>query len=258
MKHLSFFIVLAFLGLAACSPSASQLKKTLEENPEIVFNAIEKNPKAFFESVKKAEEGFREEMEKGRAEAEEKALEEDFKNPKQPVVDASRAIFGNKNAPITIVEYSDFQCPFCARAHNTMEELFKKYPDKIRLVYKHLPFKPQAEPAARYFEAIAMQDGAKAKKFHDTLYENQRNIMEGTSYLDKVAKQVGADLAKVKKSLNSEEISKRLAADLEEARKFNFEGTPGFLVNGVSVRGAFPLEHFAMIIDRHLNDNKKN
>lgn len=114
-----------------------------------------------------------------------------------------------------------------------------------------------AMPAAEYFEAIALQDHAKAEKFYNLVFENQgdlRTKKEGA--LKDFAKKVGADLKKVEKDLKSEVVQKRIEADMEEARKFNFSGTPGFLINGVSLRGAYPFADFKEIIDRHLKEAK--
>lgn len=255
MKLLSLLTVVTLSGVLAACSSPDQLKKVISENPDIVFEAIKKDPKGFMDAVneaaREAQRVAREEAQK----SEQELLEEEFKNPKQPEIDESRVFFGPKDAPITIVEYSDFQCPFCAKAYKTMKTLIDdKYKGKVRVLYKHLPFKPYAEPAARYYEAIGMQSAEKAKKFHDILYQNQFKIKDGEKYLKEVAKQVGADLSKVQKDMNSEKVDKILEKDYAEARKFDIQGTPGFIVNGVSVKGAYPLEHFAMIIDRHLEE----
>lgn len=246
------------LVFAGCT-SKQQIEKAIEENPDIVFNAIKKNPKKFVEvvneAVRKAQESGRED------EAREEAvrMDEEFKNPKVAVIEEGRVIFGKKDAPITIVEYSDFQCPYCSRGYGTLKEVEKEYGDKVRVVFKHLPldFHPMAMPAAKYFEAIALQDHKKAEKFHDAVFENQKELnSDGEKFLKATAKKVGADLKKIEKDLNSEAIQKKIAADMEEARKFEFSGTPGFLINGVSLRGAYPAPEFKKIIDRHLAAKK--
>lgn len=246
--------LLAVLVAAGCT-GKQQIEKAIEENPDIVFNAIKKNPKRFVEvvneAVRTAQEGSREDEAKEEA----KRLEEEFKNPKQAAVEDGRVIFGPKDAPITIIEYSDFQCPYCARGYQTVKEVQKMYGDKVRIVFKHLPldFHPLAMPASKYFEAIAMQDHKKAEKFHDEIFNDQKGLnQDGEKFLDRAAKKVGADLAKVKKDINSEGVTKRIAADMEEAKKFEFSGTPGFLINGVSLKGAYPPPEFKKIIDRHL------
>lgn len=243
------------LSLVNCAPSAKQLKEAVEKDPSIVFAAIEKAPEQFIEVVNKAAQNAQRQAQEKAVAEEGKKRDDEFKNPLKPVVEEGRAIWGNKDAKVTIVEYSDFECPYCARGHATVEEVIKAYPNDVRIVFKHLPldFHPLAMPAARYFEAVAMQDQAKAKKFHDIVFENQGDLRtKKEGFLKEAAKKAGADMAKVAKDLNSEAITKRIEADMEEARKFNFSGTPGFLINGVSLRGAYPFPDFKEIIDRHL------
>lgn len=254
----------AILGLvamffASCAPNAKQLKEAVEKDPSIVFAAIEKAPDKFIEVVMKAQQDAQKVAGEKAQEEEKKQREEEFKNPLKPEVEADRVIFGNKSAPITIVEYSDFQCPYCSRGYETMRQVKKEYGDKVRIVFKHLPldFHPLAMPAARYFEAIAEQDHAKAEKFHDMVFENQGMLKDkGEGYFKEVTKKVGADLKKVEASLKDEKITKRITADMEEAKKFNFSGTPGFIINGVSLKGAYPIASFKEIIDRQLSDKK--
>lgn len=247
---------LATLVLFGCGPTTGQLKDSLEKDPEPLINAIKKHPKVFLDALNEAAMEARKIQMEDRDKEDKAALDEDFKTPKVAENVDERVILGPKDAPITIVEYSDFQCPFCARAMVTMKSVFNKYPGKIRFAYKHLPFKPNAEPAARYFEAIRRQDPAKAKKFHDELYSNQAKIHDGDEFFKTAAKKVGADMKKVAAALNSEEITNTINADRAEAEKLGFQGTPGFLVNGVRVHGAFPEEHFVMLIDRHLGTSK--
>lgn len=245
--------------LAGCM-GKQQVQKVIEDNPEIVFAAIKKNPKQFVEVVNEAVRSAQESHAADEAKEEAGRMEEEFKNPKTPVVEDGRVIFGKKDAPITIVEYSDFQCPYCGRGYTTMREVRKEYGDKVRVVFKHLPleFHPMAMPAAKYFEAIALQDHAKAEKFHDEVFSNQSQLNQnGEKFLKDVAKKVGANLAKVEKDMKSEAVQKRIEADMAEAKKYEFSGTPGFLINGVSLRGAYPLPEFKKIIDRELGSADK-
>jgi protein-disulfide isomerase len=242
--------------VAAGCTSKQQLEKTIEANPDIVFNAIKKNPKKFVEVVNEAVRTAQESSRQDEEHEEQARLEEEFKNPKKPVLEEGRVIFGDEKAPVTIVEYSDFQCPYCGRGFSTLKEVEKEYGDKVRVIFKNLPleFHPMAMPAAKYFEAIAMQDGKKARKFHDEIFSNQTKLnQEGEKFLKATAKKVGANLAKVQKDMNSDEVQKRIQANMEEAKKFEFSGTPGFLINGVSLRGAYPFQEFKKIIDRQLS-----
>ena len=246
-------LVIAVACLSACAPSKDQIRQVLIDNPDIIFEAIDKNPDRFIETAQKASESARRVASQRQAEEAKKQLEEELKNPKKPEIEADRAVRGPRNAQITIVEYSDFQCPFCKRGYETVEELLKKYGDKVNFVFKHLPlpFHPLAMPAAKRFEAIALQDHAKAFKFHDLVFQSQES-MKDEKWLDEQAKKAGANLARMKKDLDSPKVKGRIEADMAEARKFGIEGTPGFVVGGVVVRGAYPTAHFEEIIDRKL------
>lgn len=251
------YIVLALaLFLGACS---GIVEKTLENNPEIIFKIIEKNPKKFMDSVNKAVRSARAVARKDAESKKTVQKQQEFANPKKPVLGKDRVYFGNPSAPITIVEYSDFQCPYCTRGFQTMQSLKKKYGNKVRILYKHLPLDelhPQARLAARFFEAIGLQSAKKAQNFHDILFQNQAKIKKGKSYLVKVTKQVGANVAQVLKDINSSKVKSRIKADMAEARKFGFSGTPAFLINGVSLAGAYPVPAFVTIIEKHLKAKK--
>lgn len=256
--QLALVATLAF-AIAACAPSAKQLKEAVEKDPSIVFTAIEKNPDKFIEVVMKAQQEAQKVAGDRAQEEEKKQRDAEYANPLKPEIDETRVIFGNKAAPITIVEFSDFQCPYCSRGYQTVQQVRKEYGDKVRIVFKHLPldFHPLAMPAAKYFEAIAQQSAEKAEKFHDMIFENQGMLKDkGEAYFAEVTKKVGADLKKVQAALKDEKIQKRIDADMAEAKNFNMSGTPGFIINGVSLRGAYPFPAFKEIIDRHLASAK--
>jgi protein-disulfide isomerase len=245
--------------MANCAPSAKQIKEAVEKDPSIVFVAIEKDPEKFIEVVNKAaQEAQKKAQEKMMAEESQKR-EEEYKNPLKPEIQEDRVMFGNKNAKITIVEYSDFQCPYCGKGYQTIEQVLKAYPNDVRVLYKHLPldFHPMAMPAAIYFEAIAKQDKKKAEKFYHMTFENQGDLVaKKEGFLKETAKKLGVDMRKLDKDLKDQSVSKRIEADMKEAAKFNFSGTPGFLINGVSLRGAYPFADFKEIIDHELKEVK--
>lgn len=116
-----------------------------------------------------------------------------------------------------------------------------------------LDFHPKALPAAKYYEAVGRQSAEKAEVFHNKIFENQGELKtNGEVFLKKIAKELGVDLKKMDADLKDESLMKKIEADIEEAKKFNITGTPGFIINGVSLRGAYPLESFKEIIDKHL------
>lgn len=256
MKKLSM-VIASMLAVVAigCAPNAEQLKKVIAENPDVVFVAIEKDPAKFIEVVNKAARDAQEGAQKKAAEEDGKKREDQFANPLKPEIDESRAFVGPKDAKVTIVEYSDFQCPYCSRGYQTIKQVEKEYGGKVRVLFKHLPldFHEHAMAAAKYFEAIAIQSHEKAYQFHDKVFEGQASIRDkGEAFFKDVAKKVGADMGKLAKDLNSEAVTKRIAADMEEARKFEITGTPGFLINGIALKGAYPFPEFKTIIDRLL------
>jgi len=253
MKKLSLLFLSVLLS--ACATTPAQLEKMLSDNPDILLKAMEKHPAKFAIALNQLGEKASEEM---RAEEERQLkakMEEEFKNPLKPVIAANRATQGPQDAPITIVEYTDFECPYCKRGHSVIEQVKKAYPGKIRLVYKSLPLPihPMAVPAAKRFEAIALQDKKKAFVYHDLVFTNQDKLVaQGEKFLDQAAKQAGANIARMKKDMNSEAVSRHIESDMAEAEKFDISGTPGFVINGVSLKGAYPFGAFKEIIDRHL------
>jgi protein-disulfide isomerase len=250
-------VLLAGLGILAsgCAPSADKLKEAIKKDPSIVFAAIEADPEQFIEVVNKAARDAQgKSAEKAQAD-ESKKRDDEFANPLQAEIQEGRAIKGPANAPITIVEYSDFECPYCTRGYQTIQEVEKNYGDQVRIVFKHLPldFHPKALPAAKYFEAIARQSHEKAYKFKDEIFQNQDKLKsKGEDFMKEAAKKVGADMTRVKKDLADSSLMDRINADMAEAQKFGITGTPGFLINGVSLKGAYPFSEFKTIIDRHL------
>lgn len=255
MRHLTRVSWAVLFFAAACSANKNELAKTLQENPQILAEVIRKNPVIMGEAIEAAQAEARQEMARRQRIAEQKEMERYFESPLQPDLSDQQTFRGPASAAITIVEYTDFQCPYCARGASTMTELRNRYKDKVRVTVKHLPldFHRHARLAAQYYEAIRLQSPEKAWKFHDELFNNQQQIQrDGEEFLKAAAKKVGANLAKVEKDAKSDAVKKKIDSDLAEAQKFGFRGTPSFLVNGVPVRGAVPAEEFARIIDKHL------
>lgn len=244
------------LSLVACAPSASQLQKVMEDNPDVLFSVIKKHPDKFLAVVNEAAQAARAKEEGSFREEETKKREEEFANPKKPVITDDRAFKGGKDAKVLVVEYSDYQCPFCKRGHETMKQVLKEYGDKVKVVFKNMPIErihPNAMIGSQYYEAAALQDIEKANKLHDAIFDDQNAFSaEGEAFVKKAAKKLGLDMAKMAKDINSEAVKSRISADQKEGESFGFNGTPGYLVNGVSLKGAYPYEEFKSIIDRHL------
>jgi protein-disulfide isomerase len=160
---------------------------------------------------------------------------------------------GDKNAPVTIVEYSDFECPFCSRFYEgTLSELTEKYIDtgKVKLVYRHFPlsFHANAMPAAIASECAADQD--KFWEMHDILFENPRNLTK--TDLQGYAKTLGLNTSKFNTCFDNKEHEDEINAEMAEGSRLGITGTPGFLINGQKVSGAQPFGIFEAIIEEAL------
>jgi protein-disulfide isomerase len=219
-----------------------QVLKTIRENPEVVMDVLKEKS---IEVLQVVEKGSRDQAEKKRDER----LKLDLANPKKPKIDLARPFIGEPNAPITIVEYSDFQCFYCGKAAGTMQGLVKKYPKKIRIFFKHMPFHEMSKMEAMYFEAIARQSVENAWKYHDIAFDRQEAVLkEKEIALQEIVNHLSVDEARMKTDLESKEIADIISEDSQEARSFGFDATPSFLINGVSVIGAVPIEEFERVI----------
>ncbi len=201
---------------------------------------------------KTVETYFRRLQEKAMKDQQAKSMEEletQFKNPVKIDVAAS-PVRGPAGAKVTIIEFSDFQCPYCKRASETMNQVMKAYPNDVKVVFKQLPlsFHPQAEKAAK--AALAAMKQGKFWEMHDLLFEKQAELKDDL-YVE-LAKQLKLDVEKFKTDYASPEIEKTIKAESDLGAQNGIQGTPGFFVNGVAVKGAYPFEHFKKIIDRHL------
>ena len=236
---------------ASAAISREELRKALEANPDLVIEALRKDKTKFFDFVVECQQDYQRKKQVEEAERAKKELDDSFKNPLKPDMTNLR-VRGDAGAAITIVEYSDFQCPYCKRGFNNIEALRKKYGSKLRVAFKNmpLPMHPLAKPAAEYFEAIALKSSEKAWTFHDKIFQNQDKLSE--EYLKQLVKDLGLDAEKIAKDAKSEAVKNKIEADVNEAQKFGIEGTPAYIINGVPLRGAYPVESFDEIIERHL------
>jgi protein-disulfide isomerase len=182
-----------------------------------------------------------------------------FNKPKMVVaVEAGQApAFGTNGAPIEVIEFSDFQCPYCARGADTVHELKKKYGSKVRFAFRQfpLPMHKDARGAAEASMCINDQGSDKFWKFHDLAFKNQDKLDSGG--LEKLAKDSGANVDKFKECVTGKKFSQYVQTDLEYGEKIGVKSTPTFFVNGQLVSGALPIESFAEIIDDELDSKTK-
>jgi len=165
-------------------------------------------------------------------------------------VEAKGPSRGPSSAPVTIVEFSDFQCPFCGREIPVIEKLMKEYEGKVRLVFRHYPldFHPFAEKAAE--AAVCAADQEKFWEMHDKMFSNQQKL--AVDDLKGYAKTIGLDPAKFDRCLDSGEKKPQVEADQKAGSQAGVNGTPAFFVNGIFINGAVPYDQIKQAVDREL------
>lgn len=157
---------------------------------------------------------------------------------------------GGKKAKVTIVEYSEFQCPFCANAQATLKQIQKIYGDDVQIAFKHfpMPFHENASEAASAAEAANEQ--GKFWQMHDKLFANQQALSRPA--LETYAKELKLDMVRFRRALDDGKFGAQVDADAQQAQQFGVRGTPSFFVNGTFIRGALPFEAFRVVIDEEL------
>ena len=159
---------------------------------------------------------------------------------------------GGKDAKVTIVEFSDFECPYCAKASKVVRQLISKYGDDIKIAYKHFPlsFHPNAQKAAEAGVCATEQSHDYFWKLHDQLFADYRNLSIG-NMKDK-AKALGLNYEQFSECLTSGKYASKVAQDTKEGMQVGIMSTPAFFINGRLVKGAQPLEVFIEKIDAEL------
>jgi protein-disulfide isomerase len=170
--------------------------------------------------------------------------------PPPPAVIETRGApsLGPDNAPVTIVEFGDFQCPFCAQGAQALRRLVRVYPDRVRWVFKHFPLRSLHPGAALAHEAaIVAQEQGKFWEMHELIFQNQTRV----KYSDLVgyAQEIGLDMVAFKDALETRRLRHRVIRDMEEARVLGVFATPTYYVNGTRYMGARTTSELRILVD---------
>jgi protein-disulfide isomerase len=170
--------------------------------------------------------------------------------PRLNVSPANGASKGSANAPVQIIEFSDFQCPYCQRVNPTVDQVLETYGDRIHFVYRHFPLSnhPNARPAAEASQCAAEQ--GKFWPYHDKLFAAPSRLTD--SDLKQHAAELGLDAAKFNACVDSHKYKAQVDADLQAGEDAGVNGTPAFFINGRMLGGAQPFEAFKQVIDEEL------
>lgn len=170
---------------------------------------------------------------------------------KLPPVTSDDHILGDVNtAKVVLVEYSDFECSYCTRHHDTLKSIMDEYADDVALVYRHFPlsFHPEAVPAAVASECAAEQ--GKFWDFHDELFANSGDL--GDDLYEKIASDIGLNVGDFTDCYESGKYEDEIAAEMAGGSAAGVTGTPATYVNGTKVSGAVPFATFQGIIEEEL------
>jgi protein-disulfide isomerase len=157
-------------------------------------------------------------------------------------------VLGAPTAPVTLVEYGDYECPDCLNTQPIIAELRKRHGDRLRFVFRHFPrnsVHPHASAAASAAEAAGEQD--KFWEMHETLFKHQKEF--GDIDLSHLALRLGLEIYKFEASLGQDLHRRRIAADYEGGIRSGVKGTPTFFINGIRYRGKIAVEELAAAID---------
>lgn len=218
--------------------AASRIDPQLEQQ---VLQIIREHPEAIIESV----QAYQQQQQQKVKQAQQTFLQDLKANPQTVIGDSPTT--GSTQSKTLLIEFSDFQCPYCAEAHKTLKQLLAKYPDKLRLVYKNLPLSSihaEALPAAT--AAWAAYQQRKFWEYHDALFTNQKQLGQPL-YLD-IAKKLKLDLGKFKRDLTL--ATPAITKDIQLAEKLAVSGTPFFVINSPTFSGVVQLADIESILTK--------
>jgi protein-disulfide isomerase len=173
-----------------------------------------------------------------------------LEQPRIAVTNGTNAVKGSEKAKITIVEFSDFQCPFCKKGADTMKEVMKKYNGKVQYYFRDYPlsFHDRAKQAANASRCAAEQ--GKFWQFHDTVFAEQSKLSDDD--LIAVGKKLNLDMTKYEPCVKEMKNAAKVESDMHDGENAGVTGTPAYFINGIFVSGALPLNKFEAIIDSEL------
>ncbi len=207
-----------------------QVLQIIRENPEVILESVQAYQQQQQKKIQQARQSFLEQM-----------------STKPATVIAESPITGSPDKKIVLLEFSDFQCPYCAQAYKTVKQFMAKHKDKVTLTYKHLPLiqiHQEAMPAAK--AAWAAQQQGKFWEYHNALFEQQDKL--GEDLYVAIAKELKLDLNKFNQDRQSAKAETAIKKDTDLAATLGINGTPFFLMNGQALTGAIELSELEKIL----------
>lgn len=230
------------MTISGCTSSAqssnSQINSELENQ---VLQIIRDNPEVIIESV----QAYQQQQQQQQQASKQEILQQFKTNPQAQIGDSP--LLGSTAQKIVLFEFSDFQCPFCAKVQGNLKEFMDKHQDRVTLVFKHLPLTkihPEAIPSAK--AAWAAQQQGKFWEYHDALFAQQNKL--GEELYVEVANNFNLDIDKFNRDRNSEAATTSIETDIKLAQKIGVSGTPFFIMNGETFSGAVKLSDMEKVL----------
>jgi len=237
----------------ACAASTTEeefvgmLRRTLKKHPEILLDFLREHSENVLDI---AQQGSNIRRKKNM----ESQWREDLKQPKS-VATTNRPVLGSVKAPVTVIAFSDFTCSYCQQAAEVLERILQARPQDVKVIFKHLPLGKDspARLAAEYFVAASLQNDRAPWLLHNSFFAEQEKLTAAAqNFIAKAAEQAGLDMKKMAVDLKSKKINAIIEEDQADAKKLNVAGTPYFLVNNLTIRGAVSYDIFNAAVDMAL------
>lgn len=167
-----------------------------------------------------------------------------------------RPAIGPENAPVTLVEFSDYHCPFCQRLDGTVKKVIEAYKDKVRVVWRHFPLDMHAGADRTHQASECAHEQGKFWPFHDKIFSEFKHSWTDADY-EKIAKETGLDNGKFKSCMQSDASKKKVQEDIVKGKSSGVRGTPAIFLNGILMSGAQPFESYKAAIDEALKQSAK-
>ncbi|BAZ22122.1 DSBA oxidoreductase [Kalymmatonema gypsitolerans NIES-4073] len=260
IQWLRSFAALCTLCLVlVCAPPADAANRISSQLEQQILQVIREHPEALIESV----QAYQQKQQAQIQQAQQAFVRQMKTNPEEVIGESPTT--GSPQSKILLVEFSDFECPYCAQAHKTLKQFMAKHKDEVTLVYKHFPLTsihPQAMPAAT--AAWAAQQQGKFWEYQDALFTHQKELGEPL-YLD-IAENLNLDLEKFKRDRQSRALrgdrqsstdkgdrsyaDTAIEKDIQLAERLGLSGTPFFVMNGQTLSGALQLSDMENVLTR--------
>jgi protein-disulfide isomerase len=232
----AIFIVSIFLWQSPTLAAESQLDPKLEQQ---ILEVIRRNPEVILESLQRYQQAQQQKAQKAQ-----QAILNRLKTDRKQAIGQSPTY---NNGRILLIEFSDFQCPYCAKARLALKAFADKYPDRITLVYKHFPLSQIHSEALNAAKASwAAQQQNKFWEFHDALFEQQKAM--GPALYTSIAKNLGLDLAQFDRDRNSPQAQAAIEQDQNLADSLGIDGTPAIVLNGKLTGGALSVTELEKLL----------